>query len=140
MIQIDVSYDGQLRCTATHEPSRTALTTDAPKDNHGRGESFSPTDLLATALGTCMATMMGIQSRKESWDLTGLRVVVQKEMTQTPPRKVARLVTHLTIPAETAAKLNAQARAALQHTAETCPVRLSIADSIDVPLTFDWQG
>jgi putative redox protein len=140
MIEIDINYDGDLHCTARHGPSRTELQTDAPKDNHGRGESFSPTDLLATALGTCMATTMGILARKQGWDLTGLQVNVIKEMTSNPPRKVARLSTCLVIPAATTRKLSTDARAQLEHAAHTCPVKLSLADAVEVHVTFDWEG
>lgn len=140
MVQIDISYDGTLRCSATHEPSHSRLVTDAPRDNHGQGQSFSPTDLLATALGTCMATTMAIAARRDDWDLSGLRVVVQKVMSTSKPRKVAQLVTHLSLPAATAQKLNAEARAELEHTARNCPVALSLAASVEVPLTFDWQS
>jgi putative redox protein len=140
MIEIDISYDGDLRCTATHGPSDTKLQTDAPRDNHGKGETFSPTDLLATSLGTCMATTMGILARKQGWDLTGLNVNVIKEMSTTPPRRVARLPTCLYIPEATARKLDADARAQLEHAAHNCPVRLSLAEAIEVPTSFDWEG
>lgn len=140
MIEIDIDYAGDLHCTATHGPSQAQLPTDAPKDNHGKGETFSPTDLLATALGTCMATTMGILARKQGWDLTGLHVNVIKEMTSSPPRKIARLPTCLFIPEATARKLTAEARAQLENAAHTCPVKLSLADSVEVLVTFDWEG
>jgi putative redox protein len=140
MIEIDTTYDGDLHCTATHGPSQSTLQTDAPKDNHGRGATFSPTDLLATALGTCMATTMGILARKQGWDLSGLRVNVIKEMTTSPPRKIARLPTCLFVPEGTARQLTAEARAQLENAAHTCPVKLSLADSVEVLVTFDWEG
>jgi putative redox protein len=140
MIEIDVDYEGDLHCSATHGPSQTRLQTDAPKDNHGLGETFSPTDLLATALGTCMATTMGILARKRGWDLTGLHVNVIKEMSSNSPRKVARLPTCLFIPEATARNLTAEARAQLENAAHTCPVKLSLADSVEVLVTFDWEG
>src|SRR5215207_6547097 len=97
-VQIDIVYQGELRCTATHGPSQQQLFTDAPVDNHGRGESFSPTDLVATALGACMLTIMGIFSQRHAIDLKGTTVSVQKEMTQTPPRRIARLTTEIHLP------------------------------------------
>src|SRR5436189_1239467 len=97
-VEIDIVYEGQLRCRATHGPSKTQLATDAPTDNHGRGESFSPTDLVATALGTCMATVMGIAAHKRAADLAGMRVVVDKQMTTEGPRRVQRLPARVLVP------------------------------------------
>lgn len=137
MVDIDVIYEGALHCAATHGPSSAKLSTDAPRDNHGKGESFSPTDLVATALGTCMATVMGILARSKSWNLDGSRIHVQKEMTQTGPRRIARLPVRLEM-AKTTAVLDAEARSALEHAANTCPVRLSIHEAIEVPIEFVW--
>jgi putative redox protein len=138
MVDIHITYEGALRCSATHQPSGTTLSTDAPRDNHGRGESFSPTDLVATALGTCMITTMGIIARKNEWKLDGTRIHVQKQMTSTPPRKIARLPVTFTIPPEQGRALSPEARAELEHTAHNCPVRLALEASIEVPVTFDW--
>lgn len=138
MVDIDVRYTGSLRCTAKHGPSGTELTTDAPRDNHGKGESFSPTDLLATALGTCMITVMGIGARKYEVDLDGTRVHVKKVMTSELPRRVARLESTIDIPDEVAAKLDPAARADLERIADTCPVRLSLLPAVEVPLTISW--
>src|SRR5438132_42491 len=79
MVTIEIEYTGDLRCSARHTPSQTQLITDAPVDNQGKGESFSPTDLVATALGTCMATLMGIFAQRHAIDLTGMKVTVVKE-------------------------------------------------------------
>src|SRR5436189_2719054 len=97
-VEIDIVYEGQLRCRATHGPSKTQLATDAPVDNHGKGESFSPTDLVATALGVCMATVMGIFADRHEIDLRGTKVTVLKEMTQVPVRRIARLTVDLVVP------------------------------------------
>ena len=81
MVEIQISYPGELHCEAKHAPSATTLNTDAPLDNMGKGESFSPTDLLATSLGTCMATTMGILARRKGWNIDGLglpREVLEK--------------------------------------------------------------
>jgi len=98
MVKITGEYQGDLHCTAVHEPSGTGLATDAPKDNQGRGESFSPTDLIATGLGTCIATTMAIAARRHGVDLAGLRYEVTKEMSADAPRRIARLTVHLHLP------------------------------------------
>ena len=132
MVRIEIAYQGQLRCQATHTPSGTALLTDAPVDNHGKGESFSPTDLVATALGTCMVTIMGIAAEKHSLDLTGTTVTVLKEMTAEPPRRIGRLTVQITLnqtyEPDQVALLNAAALA--------CPVHRSLHPEIEIPLEF----
>jgi putative redox protein len=138
MVDIHVVYEGDLHCAATHGPSGATLATDAPVDNHGRGATFSPTDLVATALGTCMTTVMGILAKKRGWSLEGTRVHVQKEMTAAPPRRIARLAVRLEMAQGTAA-LPASARQELEHTAHTCPVRLSLLEAMDVPVEFVWK-
>lgn len=92
MVTITTSYEGQLHCKAVHEPSGKKLETDAPVDNHGRGETFSPTDLVATALGTCYLTIMGIQAESHNINMKGTKVTVIKEMTAEQPRRIARLI------------------------------------------------
>jgi putative redox protein len=138
MVEIRIAYEGELRCRATHGPSGAELATDAPVDNHGKGQSFSPTDLVATALGTCMTTVMGIHARKTSLALDGTRVVVEKIMTSSAPRRIAKLVTRIEVPREVAAHVDEAARGELRHVAETCPVRLSLLPAIEVPLTIVW--
>jgi putative redox protein len=137
MVDIHVVYEGDLHCAATHGPSSATLATDAPVDNHGRGESFSPTDLVATGLGACMATVMGILARSRDWKIAGAKVHVQKEMAQVGPRRIARLPSRIEMPPETAS-LDDEARRALEHAALTCPVRLSLAEAIEVPVEFVW--
>lgn len=137
MVRIDIDYQGDLRCAARHEPSGTTLSTDAPVDNQGRGESFSPTDLVATGLGACMSTTMGILARKKGYPIDGTRIRVDKIMTTTGPRRIARLETRVEMP-QIAATLDGEARTALEHTANTCPVRLSLLDAIEVPVEFVW--
>lgn len=138
MVDIYVHYEGELRCVARHGPSSSQLTTDAPVDNHGRGEGFSPTDLVATALGTCMLTVMGILARKQGWDIAGIDMHVKKQMSAELPRKIVRLIVAASVPPAVSAKLDPAARAALEHAAQTCPVRLSVHEQIDVPVTFNW--
>src|SRR5271170_4056637 len=98
MVEIQIAYQGKLRCRATHVDSGKTIITDAPKDNMGNGESFSPTDLVATALGTCMLTIMGIVAQRMEIDLIGTTVVVTKEMSATPPRRISRLAVTFNIP------------------------------------------
>ena len=132
MVRIDVAYQGGLRCEAAHGPSGQTLITDAPADNHGKGESFSPTDLVATALGTCIATIMGIVAEREKIDLADLRITVQKEMSAEPPRRIARLITRIEMPEG----LTEQQRAKLEKTAHTCPVHQTLQGKVDMPVEF----
>jgi putative redox protein len=135
MVRIDVAYQGGLRCQAVHGPSGQQLITDAPVDNHGKGESFSPTDLVATALGTCIATIMGIVAEREKIDLTSLRITVQKEMAAEPPRRIARLITRIEMPKG----LTEQQRVKLEKTAHTCPVHQTLQGKVDMPVEFVYQ-
>ena len=135
MVQIDFVYDGDLRCVTTHAPSHTELTTDAPVDNCGRGESFSPTDLVATALGTCMLTTMGIFAQRNEIDLRGAKATVRKEMTSSGPRKIARLTCELHLPVP----ISHPQREALERAALTCPVATSLHPDVAMPVTFAWQ-
>ena len=134
MVQIDVRYEGGLRCHAVHAPSGCELATDAPVDNHGRGESFSPTDLVATALGTCMATIMGIVADRNGWNIDGTSMRISKEMTTEAPRRIRRLSVEI----ESPASLDDPSRRTLEEAAHTCPVRLSILPAIEVPVEFRW--
>jgi len=136
MVKITGEYQGDLHCAARHEPSGNALVTDAPKDNQGRGEAFSPTDLVATALGTCVVTTMAITARKQGLELRGTKFEVTKEMSAYGPRKIARLTTHLWLPfpkTEAVAKL-------LEHAAHNCPVHLSLDPSVEKPVVLHWAG
>jgi putative redox protein len=135
-VQIDIAYQGQLRCEATHGPSGNQFVTDAPVDNHGKGESFSPTDLVATALGTCMLTVMGVFAQRHEVDLTGARVTVLKDMTATAPRRIAKLTTELRVPLPETHPL----REALERTALTCPVHQSLHPDVEKPVRFVWGG
>jgi putative redox protein len=138
VVDIYMRYEGELRCSAQHGPSSSELSTDAPRDNQGKGEAFSPTDLVATALGTCMLTTMGIAARRNGWLIDGIELHVQKEMTKQPPRKIERLGARFSVPQAVAQGLSADARKELEHTARTCPVALSIHDTVRVDLAFDW--
>jgi putative redox protein len=139
VVTIDITYEGDLHTEARHGPSGAKLATDAPVDNHGRGESFSPTDLLATGLGTCMATVMGILAKKRGYELAGMRVNVKKLMTP-PPRRIARLEVKIEVPESAALTVDAAGRTDLEYEANHCPVRLSLLDAIEVPVEFSWSG
>jgi putative redox protein len=136
LIEITATYEGQLRCRAVHGPSLNHLLSDAPVDNRGRGETFSPTDLVATALGTCMLTTMGIRAGDNGLNIDGSRVRVVKRMTTLGPRKIHSLQTTLQI--ARGLHLGDAAKQLLQQAALTCPVKLSLAETIEVPVTFEW--
>ncbi|MEM7010343.1 MAG: OsmC family protein [Verrucomicrobiota bacterium] len=136
MVQIDVTYEGGLRCSATHGPSGEKLFTDAPVDNHGKGESFSPTDLCATALATCMPTVIGIFAERHDIDLKGMTVRVGKIMTAEPPRRIAKLELEINVPIAEDHKH----REALERAALTCPVHKSLLAEIEIPVKFNWVG
>ncbi|MFM2173813.1 MAG: hypothetical protein RLZZ54_1740 [Cyanobacteriota bacterium] len=130
MTVIDSVYQGELRCKASHGPSGTELETDAPTDNQGKGERFSPTDLVATSLSTCMLTIMGIVAERHGLDLKGCEARVEKTMTSESPRRIAQLKVWVSLPAH----LDAQQRTLLQRAAEQCPVKLSLEGTINMEL------
>ncbi|NDF11803.1 MAG: OsmC family peroxiredoxin [Proteobacteria bacterium] len=132
MVAIDIKYQGQLHCTATHGPSGVRLETDAPKDNMGRGESFSPTDLVATALGTCMLTVMGIAANKLGVNIEGATVHVEKEMVSSPIRRIAALKVNIHVPHT----LSLEHKQKLEDAAHSCPVHKSLHPDIQVPVAF----
>lgn len=132
MVEITVRYEGELRCTARHGPSGTTLLTDAPIDNHGRGESFSPTDLLAAALPACMMTIMGIVAAREGVDLRGMTATTHKVMSTDAPRRIASLRTVISLPIPA----DSPHRAKLEQAAHTCPVSKSLMEAIDAGVDF----
>ena len=134
MVEIQIAYQGKLRCGATHVESGATLLTDAPKDNMGNGESFSPTDLVATALGTCILTIMGIAAQRMEIDLTGAKVKVTKEMAQSPVRRIARLSVTFSVPLH----LTNEQQQKLQNAAMNCPVCKSLHPEVEIPVTFNW--
>jgi uncharacterized OsmC-like protein len=134
MVKITGEYQGDLHCSAVHGPSGNVLGTDAPKDNQGRGEAFSPTDLVATGFATCIATTMAIFARKHGVDLNGLRYEVTKEMSTDAPRRIARLTARIWMP-EDARKVPA---GVLERAANTCPVHQSLAPSVEKVVELIW--
>lgn len=129
MVKMTAVYTGHKHCQANHAPSGSVLETDAPKDNQGRGEKFSPTDLVATALGTCALTTIAIFSEKDGVNVTGARMTVEKEMTP-PPRRIASLKVVLEMPAS----ISADYREKIRGYAENCPVKKSLHPDVHAPI------
>lgn len=129
-----VEYEGGLRTVCTHLRSGNSFETDAPVDNNGKGERFSPTDLLATSLGTCMITVMGIKARAMGFDLDGIKIEVEKIMKQ-EPRRVGGINLFFHIP-DNLRGIDEKTREILKHTGNTCPVQHSIHPGIEVKV--DW--
>ncbi len=134
MVKINVAYEGKLHCRLTHGPSGKEATTDAPKDNMGKGESFSPTDLVAAALGSCMLTTMGIFAQRHGIDLVGAQAEVIKEMIQEPTRRIGKLITVIKMPKG----IDTKQREVLERVALTCPVHKSIHPEIEAPVNFQY--
>ena len=135
MVQIIVKYEGALRCKVIHEPTGTFFPTDAPLDNNGKGEVVSPTDLCAAALGSCMATIIGMQIEKLGFDLIGMRGEVHKEMSKSKPRRIIKLNTEIRLPV----KLDDKAKHTVELAAKTCPVHHSLSSEIEKPICFHWH-
>jgi putative redox protein len=134
MVEIAVEYGGELHCSARHGPSGSTLATDAPLDNEGRGEDFSPTDLCATSLVTCMMTIMGIRARAMVVDITGTRAIVKKVMSTDLPRRITGLPVEMRV----AGTLTGEQKNDLREAAENCPVNCSLHPDIKRPITFIW--
>ncbi len=133
-----VVYEGDLRTTCTHLRSGSSFETDAPVDNNGKGERFSPTDLMATSLATCMLTVMGIKARTMGFDLNGMKAEVEKIM-KAEPRRVGGINMFFTIP-EQLVSADEKTRQILRNTAETCPVQFSLHPDIEVNLHWGAWG
>lgn len=131
----EVIYNGDLRTTAVHLQSGNKIITDAPTDNQGKGEAFSPTDLVATALASCALTIMGIVARRHNWNIETARATVQKTMTDNP-RRISRIEITLEIPA---ANLTDQDKELLEKAAHSCPVSKSLRTDLEQVLHFVWK-
>jgi putative redox protein len=138
-VAIDVTYRGGLHCEALHVPSGQTFWTDAPLDNGGRGESFSPTDLVATALGSCLLTIIGLVAERHALSLDGVRVRVEKTMAAAPLRRIAELRSRITFPASVAASLEPAVRDKLERAASHCPVHASLHPEIEAPIEFVYE-
>ena len=130
--QISCKYLGDLHTEAKHIPSGSVIHTDAPKDHDGNGEDFAPTDLLASALGTCVITIMGIEAKRRGWSIGEINIQVYKIMTLESPRKIKSLVLEIFMSNE----LDSNKYRVLQSIADDCPVKLNLEDSIDIK--FNW--
>jgi putative redox protein len=135
-VTIDIQYTGDLHCKATHGPSGQQFSTDAPTDNGGRGEAFSPTDLVATALGACLSTVMALTANRTGLDITGTSVTVVKEMTSDPVRRIGALTATVRFPK--GRRFNAEDRLRLERTANTCPVKQSLHPDTKVDIRFEY--
>jgi putative redox protein len=135
MVTITGEYQGDLHCSAVHGPSGTALSTDAPRDNQGRGEAFSPTDLVATGFATCIATTMAIAARKHGVEIAGIKFEVTKEMSSDAPRRISRLTARLRMPASA----RGVPQGVLEKAANTCPVHQSLAPSVEKVIELIWE-
>ena len=133
MTLITCHYRGQLRCEAEHGPSGSRIGTDAPTDNQGLGEQFSPTDLVATALATCILTVMGIGAERHGWTLEGSEARVEKTMTREGPRRIETLTVWVRLPAN----LDSAARTVLQRLAEGCPVKRSLEGAVAMEIIWE---
>ncbi|CAN5695109.1 OsmC family protein [soil metagenome] len=136
MVEILVSFEGGFRTVSTHVPSGALLPTDAPKDNLGEGNAYSPTDLTATSLVTCMLTTMAIMARKNSLpvELAGAKGRVRKYMTSEPPRRIAKLEVDIDIPNP----ISSADRATLERVAKKCPAALSLHPDVEQAVAFHW--
>ena len=136
MVEVKFNYVGDFRCESIHGPSSSKLLTDAPVDNQGKGEAFSPTDLVATALVTCVITTMAIAGKKHGVLLDGAKGKVQKIMSTTPPRRIAELVAEIEIPLSATHPFRAQLEAA----AHACPVHKSLHPETKIKIDIKWNG
>ncbi len=132
MTEMSVTYLGDLRCRMKHESSGVEIVTDAPKDNHGKGESFSPSDLTSSSVAACMMTIMGIKAKQHDLDLTGLEAKVIKEMVTEPERRIGRIVLKFNFPRSFEDKYKVM----LERAAMTCPVHKSLNPKIETPVEF----
>ena len=133
MVETVVFYEGALRCRAVHDGSGAVVLTDAPKDNQGLGEGFSPSELLSVALGSCILSIMAIGARSLDFDIAGASVTVTKTMADAP-RRIAGIAVAVRVPGV----FTDRQRAKLEAAAHACPVHNVLG--IDVPIAIDWVG
>lgn len=134
MVKMTAIYTGEKHCQALHEPSQSVIETDAPKDNQGRGEKFSPTDLVGTALGTCILTTIAMVAERDGVDVKNAKISVEKEMNANP-RRIASLKTVIHLPKI----IPNEYRNKLAHVAASCPVTKSLHPDILVPIEINYD-
>ena len=134
MVTMTGVYEGEKHCSLIHGPSQNKISTDAPKDNNGRGEAFSPTDLVGAALGSCIVTTMAIYAEKNGIDIKGSTFQVSKKM-KLMPRQIDELAVEINLPQ----KLNADERKILEEIGLNCPVTRSLNPEVKVPVTFIYK-
>ncbi|MEO9022880.1 MAG: OsmC family protein [Ginsengibacter sp.] len=130
-----IIYKGNLRCEAEHLQSKSTIETDAPTDNRGKGERFSPTDMLCVSLATCMLTTMGIKAADMNVDIAGAKANVTKHMAS-DPRRVAKVEVAVTLPSG----VNEKERLILERTGSNCPVAKSVHPDIELVLSYQWEN
>lgn len=131
-VVIEAEYLGDLHCKATHGPSKNTILTDAPLDNNGKGEYFSPTDLAATAIATCIPTIMGMVAQRNNFDIKGLKVSVRKEMMNKPYRRIKKLSLDFVF----ANKLDDKQFQLMKNVIKTCPVTRSLHPDIEIEAIY----
>ncbi|MEI7998804.1 MAG: OsmC family protein [Candidatus Omnitrophota bacterium] len=135
MVKMNVVYEGNLRCRLTHEQSASVIVTDAPKDNMGKGEAFSPTDLVASALASCLVTVMAIAAGKYNIDLQGLKVDIRKDMIISPVRRIGTINVDVHMPKG----IPKDKRPLLENIAFNCPVHKSLHPDVEALIRFDYS-
>ncbi|GAA4444970.1 OsmC family protein [Pontibacter saemangeumensis] len=135
MATIKSTYKGSLRTSAQHLSSGNTIITDAPLDNNGKGEAFSPTDLVSAALGSCMMTIMGIVANRANIDIDGMDMEITKVMAA-EPRRIAEVVLNFTMPA--GKTYSDKEKAMLENAARTCPVALSLHPDVKQTISFTY--
>lgn len=135
MVKMHVLYEGDLHTIVTHEPSEQTLHTDAPVDNKGLGQTFSPTDLMGASLASCIATMIAIYADQKGWDLRGMRLSVEKTMSKDAPRRIVGLPVEVWMPRV----IEEKEKERVERIAHSCPVHISLNPEIDASITFHWK-
>ena len=133
MNKFEVKYQGNLRTIATHLDSGSKITTDAPKDNHGLGEAFSPTDILCSSLASCILTIMAIAVEKRDVDIKGAKAIIKKTMVNNP-RRIAKIDIDLIFPK----KYDSKIKTILERAAYNCPVHHALSESIEKNISFKY--
>ncbi len=136
MTEIAIEYEGDLRTKCIQLDNQQEIFTDAPKDNQGLGRFFSPTDLLATALGSCILTVMGIMAKKIRVDLQGTKALVKKNMQTSPTRRIGKLTVEIHCPHQ----FDEQTTQKLKEAAESCPVHHSLHPDVQIDVIYHWSS